>query len=72
MAANQSFFYRNLSFDTEEEDLSEALSEYGGLLYCRLVIDKDTEHSKGILLHNMSSIFLYQVIRSEKGSLLGH
>ncbi|XP_036905167.1 RNA-binding protein 28 [Sturnira hondurensis] len=40
-------FIRNLSFDSEEEDLGELLQQFGGLKYVRIVLHPDTEHSKG-------------------------
>lgn len=39
--------FRNLSFDTEEEGLEEVLLMYGDLNYVKIVIQPDTEHSKG-------------------------
>ncbi|XP_011851309.1 PREDICTED: RNA-binding protein 28 isoform X2 [Mandrillus leucophaeus] len=40
-------FIRNLSFDSEEEDLGELLQQFGELKYVRIVLHPDTEHSKG-------------------------
>ncbi|XP_020857947.1 RNA-binding protein 28 isoform X2 [Phascolarctos cinereus] len=40
-------FIRNLSFDSEEEDLGEILQQFGDLKYVRIVLHRDTEHSKG-------------------------
>ncbi|XP_006896132.1 PREDICTED: RNA-binding protein 28 isoform X2 [Elephantulus edwardii] len=40
-------FIRNLSFDSEEEDLGELLQQFGDLKYVRIVLHPDTEHSKG-------------------------
>ncbi|XP_006146923.1 RNA-binding protein 28 isoform X2 [Tupaia chinensis] len=40
-------FIRNLSFDSEEEDLGELLQQFGNLKYVRIVLHPDTEHSKG-------------------------
>lgn len=40
-------FIRNLSFDTEEEDLEEVLLQFGELNYIKIVLHPDTEHSKG-------------------------
>ncbi|XP_074124115.1 RNA-binding protein 28 isoform X3 [Sminthopsis crassicaudata] len=40
-------FIRNLSFDSEEEDLEEILQQFGALKYVRIVLHPDTEHSKG-------------------------
>ncbi|KAJ3596566.1 hypothetical protein NHX12_002971 [Muraenolepis orangiensis] len=37
----------NLSFDTEEEGLEEALLRYGELNYIKVVLHPDTDHSKG-------------------------
>ena len=38
---------RNLSYDTEEDDLEEMMSEFGDVEYCRIVVDHATEHSRG-------------------------
>ncbi|XP_053261873.1 RNA-binding protein 28 isoform X1 [Podarcis raffonei] len=40
-------FIRNLSFDSEEEELGELLEQFGDLKYVRIVLHPDTEHSKG-------------------------
>ncbi|XP_022366009.1 RNA-binding protein 28 isoform X2 [Enhydra lutris kenyoni] len=40
-------FIRNLSFDSEEEELGELLQQFGDLKYVRIVLHPDTEHSKG-------------------------
>ncbi|XP_051007803.1 RNA-binding protein 28 [Acomys russatus] len=40
-------FIRNLSFDSEEEELGEVLQQFGDLKYVRIVLHPDTEHSKG-------------------------
>ncbi|XP_061054007.1 RNA-binding protein 28 [Eubalaena glacialis] len=40
-------FIRNLSFNSEEEDLGELLQQFGDLKYVRIVLHPDTEHSKG-------------------------
>uniref|UniRef100_A0A5F4WHH6 RNA-binding protein 28 n=1 Tax=Callithrix jacchus TaxID=9483 RepID=A0A5F4WHH6_CALJA len=38
---------RNLSFDSDEEELGELLQQFGDLKYVRIVLHPDTEHSKG-------------------------
>uniref|UniRef100_A0A8D0L193 RNA binding motif protein 28 n=1 Tax=Sphenodon punctatus TaxID=8508 RepID=A0A8D0L193_SPHPU len=38
---------RNLSFDTEEEELGEVLERFGDLKYVRIVLHPDSERSKG-------------------------
>ncbi|XP_074049862.1 RNA-binding protein 28 isoform X2 [Macrotis lagotis] len=43
----KTIFIRNLSFDSEEEDLGEILQQFGDLKYVRIVLHRDTEHSKG-------------------------
>ncbi|XP_010765259.1 RNA-binding protein 28-like, partial [Notothenia coriiceps] len=43
----KTIFLRNLSFDTEEEDLEEILLKYGELNYIKVVLHPDTGHSKG-------------------------
>ncbi|KAJ8262127.1 hypothetical protein GJAV_G00162570 [Gymnothorax javanicus] len=40
-------FIRNLSFETTEEGLEEVLLQFGELIYIRVVLHPDTEHSKG-------------------------
>ncbi|XP_012329529.2 RNA-binding protein 28 [Aotus nancymaae] len=40
-------FIRNLSFDSDEEELGELLQQFGDLKYVRIVLHPDTEHSKG-------------------------
>ncbi|KAM7121393.1 RNA-binding protein 28 isoform 1-T1 [Molossus nigricans] len=40
-------FIRNLSFDSEEEELGELLQQFGDLKYVCIVLHPDTEHSKG-------------------------
>ena len=41
-------FDRNLSFETDEDDLAAFMSQFGDVVYCRVVIDPNTDHSKGI------------------------
>ncbi|XP_015237416.1 PREDICTED: RNA-binding protein 28 isoform X2 [Cyprinodon variegatus] len=41
-------FIRNLSFDTEEDGLEEALLQFGELNYVKIVLHPDTQHSKGL------------------------
>lgn len=43
----RTIFLRNLSFDTEEEDLEGVLLKYGELNYIKVVLHPDTGHSKG-------------------------
>ncbi|XP_056429071.1 RNA-binding protein 28 [Hyla sarda] len=43
----KTLFIRNLSFNSEEEDLEELLLKYGNIKYVRIVLHPDTEHSKG-------------------------
>jgi len=38
---------RNLSFDTDEDNLATFVSQFGDVSYCRIVIDPATDHSKG-------------------------
>ncbi|XP_038049197.1 RNA-binding protein 28-like [Patiria miniata] len=40
-------FIRNILFETTEEEIHEFFSEFGQIMYCKLVVDKATEHSKG-------------------------
>lgn len=43
----KTLFIRNLSFNSEEEDIEELLLRYGNIKYVRLLLHPDTEHSKG-------------------------
>uniref|UniRef100_H3DKS7 RNA-binding protein 28 n=1 Tax=Tetraodon nigroviridis TaxID=99883 RepID=H3DKS7_TETNG len=43
----RTIFIRNLSFDTEEEELEKVLLQFGELNYVKIVIQPETEHSKG-------------------------
>ncbi|CAH6778365.1 RNA-binding protein 28 [Phodopus roborovskii] len=47
VSEGKTVFIRNLSFDSEEEDLGEVLQQFGDLKYVRIVLHPDTEHSKG-------------------------
>ncbi|KAK9400400.1 RNA-binding protein 28 [Crotalus adamanteus] len=47
VAEGRTVFLRNLSFDTEEEELGELLEQFGDLKYVRIVLHPDTERSKG-------------------------
>ncbi|XP_058537379.1 RNA-binding protein 28 isoform X2 [Ochotona princeps] len=47
VSEGRTVFIRNLSFDSEEEDLGELLQQFGDLKYVRIVLHPDTEHSKG-------------------------
>ncbi|KAL4232449.1 RNA-binding protein 28 [Mactra antiquata] len=41
-------FLRNLSYDTTEEGLEEYFTKYGALKYAKVVVNPETEHSKGL------------------------
>ncbi|KAG8576664.1 hypothetical protein GDO81_009931 [Engystomops pustulosus] len=43
----KTLFIRNLSFNSEEEDLEELLLRFGEIKYVKIVLHPDTEHSKG-------------------------
>ncbi|XP_015268508.1 PREDICTED: RNA-binding protein 28 [Gekko japonicus] len=47
VSEGRTIFIRNLSFETEEEELGELLEQFGELKYVRVVLHPDTEHSKG-------------------------
>ncbi|XP_054150069.1 RNA-binding protein 28 [Melozone crissalis] len=47
VAEGRTVFIRNLSFDTEEEELEESLAQFGGLCYVRLVLHPNTGTPKG-------------------------
>ena len=53
--ANHTFVFRNLSFDTEEEDLEDKFEEYGELAFCKIVVDPNTERSRGNLIYEVSN-----------------
>lgn len=39
--------HRNLSFDTDEDDLHDMFSEFGDISYCKIVVNQQTGLSKG-------------------------
>ena len=44
---NKTVFIRNISFDSEQDDLKDMIEQnFGKVLFARLVIDKITEHPK--------------------------
>jgi len=44
---NKTVFIRNISFDSDQEDLRDMLDQnFGKVLFARLVLDKVTEHPK--------------------------
>lgn len=46
--ANDTIFIRNLSFDTEEDDLKKFVEDnFGQTVYCLICRDKETDESKG-------------------------
>ncbi|XP_072774026.1 RNA-binding protein 28 isoform X2 [Taeniopygia guttata] len=47
MGEGRTVFIRNLSFDTEEEELEESLRQFGALCYVRLVLHPNTGTPKG-------------------------
>ncbi|XP_062347479.1 RNA-binding protein 28 isoform X2 [Cinclus cinclus] len=49
-------FIRNLSFDTEEEELEETLSQFGGVSYVRLVLHPHTGTPKGCAFAQFKTI----------------
>ena len=42
------YHYRNVPFDTDEESLEDAFSEYGKINYVKMVINPKTGQPKGI------------------------
>jgi len=42
---------RNLSFETDEDSLATFMSQFGDIIYCRLVLDPTTEHSRGVIFY---------------------
>ncbi|XP_046583264.1 RNA-binding protein 28-like [Haliotis rubra] len=43
----KTLFIRNVPFRCEEEDLQDVLSDFGNIVYCKLVMDPYTQHAKG-------------------------
>ena len=44
----------NLSYNIRENDLKEAIAEYGQVDSCKLIIDRDTRRSKGFAFVEMA------------------
>lgn len=53
---------RNLSFESEEEDLEDKFEEFGELVYCRIVVDRNTERSRGSESLRFMSLWLFGLI----------
>jgi nucleolar protein 4 len=52
ISENKTVFIRNLSFNTEEEDLKDMMVQtFGRVIFARLVIDKETDYPKGMTSH---------------------
>jgi len=47
---------RNLSFETDEDNLATFMSQFGDVIYCRLVLNPTTDHSKGVACNYSMSI----------------
>ena len=45
----------NLSYNVRENDLKEAIAEYGQVDSCKLIIDRETRRSKGFAFVEMST-----------------
>ena len=43
------FVDRNLSFETDEDKLSTFISQFGDIIYCRVVVDPGTDRSRGCM-----------------------
>lgn len=52
---NQKIYVGNLSFGVTSEILSEKFSEYGTVESAKVIIDRDTNRSKGFAFIEMSS-----------------
>lgn len=60
-------FLRNLSFDSEEQDLRDLMQEnFGAVLFARLVRDKETELPRGTAFVKFRVSNLIQVIEKKK------
>ncbi|XP_067674019.1 RNA-binding protein 28-like [Haliotis asinina] len=47
ISEGKTLFIRNVPFRCEEEDLQDVLSDFGNIVYCKLVMDPYTQHPKG-------------------------
>ncbi|XP_069105565.1 RNA-binding protein 28-like [Argopecten irradians] len=52
----RTLFIRNVAFQTFEETLEEELEKFGDINYCRLVMDSQTEHSKGMAFVQFATV----------------
>ena len=50
--SNKKIYVGNISFDTTEEDLKNEFSEYGDIDEVKIIIDHQTNRSKGKLEKN--------------------
>ncbi|EDV19735.1 uncharacterized protein TRIADDRAFT_61835 [Trichoplax adhaerens] len=44
----KTLFIRNLSFDCKEDELKEFFSKFGKIRYCKIVIDRANDYSRGV------------------------
>ncbi|XP_048236674.1 RNA-binding protein 28-like [Haliotis rufescens] len=47
ISEGKTLFIRNVPFRCEEDDLQDVLSDFGNIVYCKLVMDPYTQHPKG-------------------------
>jgi RNA recognition motif-containing protein len=52
---SQKIYVGNLGFSVSNEDLSEKFSQYGTVSSAKVIIDRDTNRSKGFAFVEMSS-----------------
>jgi RNA recognition motif-containing protein len=52
---NNKLYVGNLSYSATEETLRDTFVEYGNVVSCKLIIDRDTGRSKGFAFVEMSS-----------------
>ncbi len=52
---DKKIFVGNLAFSSTEGSISELFSQYGSVVSCRLISDRDTGRSKGFAFVEMSS-----------------
>jgi RNA recognition motif-containing protein len=58
----------NLSYNVRENDLQEAIAEYGQVDSCKLIMDRETRRSKGFAFVEMSDEDAKKVIAELNGA----
>lgn len=66
---NTKLFIGNLSFAIEERELTEIISQYGNVVFCKIIRDRDTGKSKGFGFVEMESESAAKIVINQLNSV---